>query len=217
MFTGIVQNRGKILSKKKQGTLVSFSFQLKRKEKKSLVLGESISVNGTCLTAKKIRGKVFEVDVIRETLEATTLGDLKKGQSVNLERALRAGDLVGGHFLTGHVDGRGKIAKIEKRGKNRAIWIQAPKSILKFTTPKGSIGVEGISLTIQEKQGALFKIGLIPHTLQETNLSDKKVGDQVNLEVDLIARYIKMFSRAPKMDFREANKKLLKSLKKNGF
>ncbi len=216
MFTGIIQNQGRVVKKEKQSGQAHFSFRLLKKEKRKIEAGESIAVNGVCLTARVPAPGSFEADVIRETLESTTLGDLQKGERVNIERSLRLGDSLGGHFVTGHVDGLGQIVQIKSLGRNKTISIKAPKEVLPFVASKGSITVDGISLTIQKVKGPVFEVGIVPHTLQETTLSKKKSGDRVNLESDLIARYLNQFS-----DFlthpRKQGKALLGKLKKQGF
>ncbi|MDD5217222.1 MAG: riboflavin synthase [Candidatus Omnitrophica bacterium] len=189
MFSGIISNRGTIISCKRHGGQIRFAIKLQRKEKK-LKVGESMSVNGVCLTITLIQGLAFYVDVVHETLRATTLELLQEGDGVNLERSLRFGDLVGGHLVSGHVDGVGRIEKIEKQGNNQLWFFKAPKEVMALLAVKGSIAIDGISLTIQHLTKDLFSIALIPHTLRETTLGNKKCGDEVNLEVDLIARYL---------------------------
>jgi riboflavin synthase len=132
----------------------------------------------------------FEADVVRETLQATTLGWLGLGSRVNLERSLRAGDELGGHFVTGHIDGRGKIVKIEKSKRNTTLFIQAAKDIIARQAPKGSVAIDGISLTVQKIHGAIFEIAVIPHTLKVTSLGCKSTGSEVNIEIDIVARYV---------------------------
>ena len=216
MFTGIIQNIGIVTARRESGRQVQFSFRFKRKEKRPLVSGESIAVNGVCLTARECKTNLFKADVIRETLDSTTLGRLRKGDRVNLERSLRFGDSLGGHFVTGHVDGLGKIVQIKKSGRNQTFSIQAPSEVLKFIAAKGSVTVDGTSLIVQKIRENVFEIGLVPHTLKETTLSDKKAGDGVNLEADLIARYLHLFSDIPK--FRNGSSKNLRSkLKQQGF
>jgi riboflavin synthase len=196
MFAGIIQNQGRLLRRQKRGSRVELVFGLKKKAD-ALQVGESMAVDGVCLTVKKTNGKSFAVDVVPETLEATTLGSLRVSDTVNLERSLRRNDFVGGHFVTGHVDGCGEIVKMEKKGQYQVMTIQAPKTIFRFLAQKGSIACDGVSLTIQEIRPAsrAFKIALIPHTLRETTLSRKKAGDRVNLEVDLIARYLDVLNK----------------------
>ena len=173
MFTGIIQNRGRVVSKQKRGGQIRLAFRLAQKEK-NLQLGESIAVSGVCLTVAGKNPKSFEADVVAETLKATTLENLKIGDTVNLERSLKYGDRFGGHFVTGHADGVGRIEKIEKKGRNVFWQISAPRNILSFLASKGSMTVDGVSLTLQSAGRDSFTIALIPHTLRETTLAQKK-------------------------------------------
>jgi riboflavin synthase len=191
MFTGIVENRGVVVKKEELGGQVRFGFRFQRKEK-GLKIGDSIAVSGVCLTAVRASASGFEVDVVRQTLEATTLGLLEKGDRVNLERSLKIGDGLGGHFVTGHIDGRGTIVKIEKRKKNTTLFLTASKDIIALLADKGSVACDGISLTVQKVRAKVFQIAVIPHTLQVTTLGIKRVGSEVNLEVDIVARYLQM-------------------------
>ncbi len=190
MFGGIIQNEGLVVEKhRRSGGQVRFVFEFKNKERR-LALGESIAVNGVCLTVTEIFPKGFAVDVIPETLQSTNLKSLQSGQYVNLERSLKWGDRLSGHFVTGHVDGCGTIREIKKRGKNRLMMIRPPQKIHNLLAQKGSIAVDGISLTIQSLTAKDFGVALIPHTLEETALKRKTQGDLVNLEIDLITRYL---------------------------
>ncbi|HXV28666.1 MAG TPA: riboflavin synthase [bacterium] len=219
MFTGIIQNQGRVSARTKgRGGQIRFIFQLKKKEK-SWVVGESIAVNGVCLTAAEIFSKGFAADVIPETLQATTLNNLQVGHNVNLERSLKYGDRLGGHFVTGHVDGCGPIRKIEKRGKNWLMVIEPPEKIYSLLAPKGSIAVDGISLTIQSLTQKEFAVALIPHTLEETVLKQKSAGDRVNLEVDVVTRYITaILNKHHRPSKKSTPRKLsLAELKKQGF
>jgi riboflavin synthase len=189
MFTGIVENQGIVFKKERQGGQVRFAFRFQKKEK-DLKVGDSIAVSGGCLTAVRVSPSGFEADVVRQTLEATTLGTLELQGKVNLERSLKVGDGLGGHFVTGHIDGRGKIVKIEKRKKNTTLFLKASKDIIALLADKGSIACDGISLTVQKVQGSVFQIAVIPHTLKVTTLGIKRVGSEVNIEVDIVARYL---------------------------
>ena len=191
MFTGIVENQGMVFKKEARGGQVRFGFRLQKKEK-GLKVGDSIAVSGVCLTAVRVSPSSFEVDVVRQTLEATTLGTLDLGGRVNLERSLKLGAGLGGHFVTGHIDGRGRIVKIEKRKKNTTLFLTASKDIITLFADKGSVACDGISLTVQKVQGSVFQIAVIPHTLKVTTLGVKRVGSEVNLEVDIVARYLQM-------------------------
>jgi len=215
MFSGIIDNQARVIKRKPQGGQIRFGFEMKKKTR-PLKLGESIAVNGVCLTAAKVNGKKFEVDVIQATLDVTTLSDLKAGSWVNTERSLRYGDDISGHFVTGHVDGCGKIQKIEKKGKNRILTISAPRALMAYITSKGSITIDGISLTVQHSGKRDFEIALVPHTLKETNFTLRKAGDRVNLEVDLVARYLKNLTKFPSSSL--ASKRLsIGKLVRQGF
>lgn len=189
MFTGIIQNNAQVASLKRQGATVRFAFRFKHKESK-IVLGESIAVSGVCLTVARKGINGFEADVIPETLQATTLGSLKTGSWVNIERSLRYGDLIGGHFVTGHVDTCARITDTTREGLYQTFWIEIPKRLCRFVAVKGSVALDGISLTVQEVKSNRFKVGVIPHTLQETTLALKKKGDYLNFEADMAMRYI---------------------------
>lgn len=208
MFTGIVQNQGRIQKVEKKGKQLRLSIRFAHSEKRKIQLGESIAVNGVCLTVAKRQPSGFAADVIAATLRDTTLSCLKAGDRVNLERALVYGDSLGGHFVSGHVDARGRVKAIHKKGKNREFEIQAPASVMAFVAPKGSITVDGISLTVQRAAKKFFSVSLVPHTLRQTSLGSKKTGEAVNLEADLIARYLKLPAHRSK-------KKL--NYKKQGF
>ncbi len=153
-------------------------------------VGDSICVNGVCLTISRLVGDLAEFEVMAETLRVSTLGGLKVKEAVNLERALTLGDRLGGHLVQGHVDGIGTIDQIDTAGGNRTIWVAAEEATLRQMIPKGSVAMDGVSLTIVEVQRERFSVSLIPTTLQETNLRQRKKGDRVNLETDLIGKWI---------------------------
>ncbi len=215
MFTGIITNQAVVMKRTPKGGQVRFSFRFLKKEKRKPELGESIAVNGVCLTVAAFASQGFEADAVRETLQATTLSRLEKGSRVHIERALRYGDSMGGHFVTGHVDGQGTLKKVEKQGKNRALWFEAPATLASYLAPKGSITVDGVSLTIQEVRGALFKLAIVPHTLRETGFGVLRPGDRVNLEVDLVARYLKALKAPEKL--KAGGRLRIPILKKQGF
>lgn len=191
MFTGIVENQGIVFKKEERGGQVRFGFRFQKKEK-GLKVGDSIAVSGVCLTAVRVGPGGFEADVVRQTLEATTLGALDLGGRVNLERSLKVGDGLGGHFVTGHIDGRGTIVKIEKRKKNTTLFLTTSKDIIALLADKGSVACDGISLTVQKVRGSVFQIAVIPHTLKVTTFGIQRVGSEINLEVDIVARYLQM-------------------------
>lgn len=155
---------------------------------RDVATGDSIAVNGACLTVVARKARIFEVDVSRETLACTT--GLAAGNRVNLEKALRLADRLGGHLVSGHVDGVGTVARVEKAGTSREIAVKAPAKLSKYLARKGSVTVNGVSLTVNGVKGAEFTVNVIPHTLAATNLGELRAGGKVNLEVDMLARYI---------------------------
>ncbi len=190
MFTGIVETTGTIekVDRKKSG--LGFSIRPRKLWHEKLRIGESIAVDGVCLTVVRVQKNSFFVDVVSETLQATTLGKRSIGDCVNLERSLRLGDSLGGHFVFGHVDATGKIAEKKKRGDDYLLTISTPFSIMKYLTPKGSVGVDGISLTIQKIYPKTFQVAIIPHTALVTSLGWKGSGDLVNIEIDMMAKQV---------------------------
>jgi riboflavin synthase len=182
MFTGIVEQMGKVQS---TGTRLAVSTPLAAE----LERGDSIAVNGVCLTAVEISDDRFEADVMEETLVRSSLGRLQKGDDVNLELALRVGDRLGGHFVQGHVDSTGRVLEIDQREHSRVLTIGAPPELLRYVVEKGSIAVDGVSLTVTEVDGKSFAVSLIPETLERTTLGSVAEGDPVNLEVDMLAKY----------------------------
>ncbi len=216
MFTGIIENQGIVHKKEERGGQVRFGFRFRKKEK-GLRVGDSIMVSGVCLTAVHVSPTGFEVDVVHQTLEATTLGALGLGSVVNLERSLKVGDGMGGHFVTGHIDGRGTIIKIEKKKKNTTLFIKASKVIISLLADKGSVACDGISLTVQKVLGGVFQIAVIPHTLKVTTLGIKRAGSEVNLEVDIVARYLQMCFAKEKSRKIFSSRTILRELLCQGF
>ncbi len=156
-------------------------------------IGESIAVNGVCLTAVAISGSGFDADVSRETLRCSTGFDV--GAQVNLERALRLSDRMGGHLVSGHVDGTGVVVSVEPAGDNRVFWFEAPTAVARYTAVKGSIAINGVSLTVNDVDDMRFSVNIIPHTLGATNLGTLAPGSRVNLEADTVARYVERLNR----------------------
>lgn len=189
MFTGLVEGTGRVtgVDRMKGEILLTILPSFDMTETK---IGDSISVNGVCLTATRIQKGVFSVDVSGETISRTTLGQLGQGEAVNLERALRLGDRLGGHLVSGHVDGIGVILSSEPFQRSRRIIVGINKGLSRYTIEKGSIAVDGISLTINHCDHASFEVNIIPQTSQETTILKKRVGDQVNIEADLIGKYV---------------------------
>jgi len=189
MFTGIVEKTGKLKKIEKKTDKVYFIIEVD-KFLNGVKIGDSISCDGTCLTVVKKTKNIFTVELMPETLRLTKFIDSKIGDEINLEKASKIGDRINGHFVSGHVDCVGVLKKIIKEGKYFCFAIRIPGQFSKFLAYKGSVSVNGVSLTIAESKKDIFKICLITHTLNITNLSDLKIGDKVNIEVDLIARYL---------------------------
>lgn len=190
MFTGLVACVGRLLDSQDLGGDLRLRFAVPAGFGGTLSLGESIAVSGVCLTALEPSGSGFAADVSRETLRCTTLGNLQIGAPVNLEQALLPSTRLGGHFVSGHVDGVGTVLSIEAEARSQRWRFQAPAALARYFAAKGSICIEGVSLTVNEVADASFTVNLIPHTLQNTTLGSLTVGTLVNLEVDLLARYL---------------------------
>jgi riboflavin synthase len=195
MFTGIIQSSGTVEALRRRGAGARLTVATPR-ALPALAVGESIAVNGACLTVVERRGRRFTVDVSPETLRRTTVGDLAAGTSVNLERALRVGDRMGGHVVQGHVDGVGQLESIKPDGDWVAYRFKAPRTLMPYLIEKGSIAVDGVSLTLFACRGPSFTVALIPHTLAETTLGDRRPGDRVNLEADVLLKHIEAMLRA---------------------
>jgi len=192
MFTGIIQGVGKI-EKISQNTKNRSAFQMTvdlGKHAKGLKVGQSVALNGVCLSATKISKNKCDFEMIDETIKKTDLGNLVPGAKVNIERSLKVGDRMEGHFVLGHVDGVGIIKKIEKKSKEIKVWFEVPKKLVKFVVKKGSIAIDGISLTVVDVTKNNASVCLIPHTIKITNFQSKKVGDKINIETDILGKYI---------------------------
>lgn len=190
MFTGIIQAVGTVKSLTTKGGDVSLSIATGKLPMSNVALGDSIAVNGVCLTAVKLSDNGFVADVSRETLSLTSLGDLSTGSPVNLEKALTLQDHLGGHMVSGHVDGLGVVESRRHDGRSEWFQIKAPADLAKYIAAKGSITIDGVSLTVNRVDGCDFEINIVPHTLQETIIGHYQSGTKVNLEVDLVARYL---------------------------
>lgn len=189
MFTGIIEETGTV--KKIIGHQTSGFIEIKAKKVlEGTQIGDSIAVNGVCLTVTKLQGDSFVADVMAETLRKTNLGSLPIGAKVNLERAMAAGGRFGGHIVSGHIDGTGTIQSLKPEGNAVWVTIQAPTPILHLIVNKGSIAIDGISLTVAYVDNSVFKVSIIPHTGEETTLLKRKPGDIVNLENDVIGKYV---------------------------
>lgn len=190
MFTGIIQSIGSITAIK-SGTVDSrLTVNVGKMPFTDVEMGESISINGACMTVVDFDQSSFSADVSRESLALTTLGRLKAGSPVNLERAMQLTDRLGGHLVSGHVDGVGQIVQQVAEGKSTRYVIRIPEELSKYVAHKGSVCVDGVSLTVNEVNGNEFSLQIIPHTQQETIFSEYSVGSEMNIEVDLIARYL---------------------------
>jgi riboflavin synthase len=213
MFTGIIEDKGRFLRVEYQGQKKRLTLELPM-NLTDVQLGDSININGVCLTIVEKRGQTIQLDLSPETLQKTVLGGLKEGDKVNLERALRLTDRLGGHIVTGHIDGIGIIVEKRKEMDFLNFKIRIPKSISKYVVQKGSIAIDGISLTVNESQGEDIQLSLIPYTLEKTTLMDKKVGDQVNVESDVLGKYVeKLLDR----EDRKSKDVTFSFLKEHGF
>jgi riboflavin synthase len=198
MFTGIIEETGTVEIIARSQAAITLVVRA-AKATRGLKIGGSLGVNGCCLTATKIsaRGKsnLVQFDLLDETWKRTNFQFLKIGSLVNLERPLRAGDEFGGHFVTGHIDGTGKILRWEQSQADHVLDIGAPENVMRYMIEKGSIAIDGISLTVAEVDKQSFRVWIIPHTFEVTNLRERKSGDAVNLEADLLGKYVEKFTR----------------------
>ena len=190
MFTGIVQDVGTVRARENRGGDAHMVIAFERLKSTDFRIGDSICVQGCCLTAVELLGDAFTADVSRETLSLTTLGDLAVGSPVNLEPSLKAGDSLGGHLVSGHVDGLAEIVSITGDARSSRIKIAVPRALARYIARKGSVAVDGVSLTVNEVEDNTFGVNIIPHTQTVTTLGRLKVGSRVNLEIDQVARYV---------------------------
>jgi riboflavin synthase len=198
LFTGIVQDVGEVRSIEARGGDVRLSIACHHLDLARVQVGDSICVQGCCLTVTERPGQAFAADVSRETLSLTTLGDLVAGSPVNLEPALRAGDPLGGHLVSGHVDGVARVVAASGDARSLRLRIAVPTALARYIARKGSVAVDGVSLTVNEVEDAVFGVNIIPHTLSVTTLGKLTVGSRINLEVDQVARYLeRMLSASP--------------------
>jgi riboflavin synthase len=197
MFTGIVQGMGRIRSVETHGGDVTLRIETGPVAITDVQVGGSIAVSGACLTATRIEDHAFAADVSRETLSLTTLGAAAAGTPVNIEKALTAGQALGGHYVTGHVDGVGRVVSRHDDARSVRMEFEVPAELARYVARKGSICVDGVSLTVNGVQGCRFDVNLVPHTLSVTVLGDYRPGTPVNLEVDIIARYVERMMESP--------------------
>jgi riboflavin synthase len=190
MFTGIIIATGRVTALAEKGGDLELGIDAATLELNRIAVGDSVSVQGACLTVTRKEGTGFFADVSRETMAKTTLGSLGPGALVNLEPSLRAGDALGGHWVSGHVDAMGKLRGLVQDARSWRLEFELPASLMRFVAPKGSICVNGVSLTVNKVDGRRFDVNIIPHTIKVTTLGELKIGDDVNIEIDVIARYI---------------------------
>jgi len=190
MFTGIINATGTIADIQPHGNDIRLRVNTGELDLSDVAIGDSIAVNGVCLTATSLRSHSFWADVSKESLMLTSLAQLTTGAEVNLEKALTLSTRLGGHLVSGHVDGLGEIIEQYDEGRSTRFWLKAPNHLAKYISEKGSICIDGTSLTVNEVDGAKFKLNIVPHTIQKTVIKHYHIGRQVNLEVDVIARYL---------------------------
>ncbi len=188
MFTGIISKVSVVENVHERGG--SFFVVIQKPKGWKIKPGESISINGVCSTVKSLKGNNFEVEYMPETIKKTTAGSFEKGRIVNLEKSLTMNQLLDGHIVQGHIDMRGKIIEIKKAKKSKVMKIQAPKKVMALVAEKGSVSVDGISLTVVEAKRDWFSVSLVEYTLENTNLGTIKEGEEVNIEADVLAKYV---------------------------
>jgi riboflavin synthase len=190
LFTGIIIATGRLVSIVAKGGDLELGVDAEALHAGRMSLGDSVSVQGVCLTVTRLEGPVFYADVSRETLAKTTLGMLKRGARVNLEPSLRAGDPLGGHLVSGHVDAVGTVTAMHADARSWRLQFELPAPLMRYVAPKGSICIDGVSLTVNEVSGQRFDVNIIPHTHEVTSLGELQIGGGVNIEIDVIARYL---------------------------
>ncbi len=218
MFTGIIEAVGTIVAMESKGSDVSVRVRSGKLDLRDVKLGDSIATNGVCLTVVQLPGDGYIADVSGETIARTGFADYQAGQRVNLEKALMPTSRLGGHLVSGHVDGVGKIVAVKPQGRAMEYWVEAPRELARYIAEKGSITVDGISLTVNSVEGARFRLTIVPHTSGETTVGEWKVGSRVNLEVDVIARYLERLVLGDKAaDMAPASGVTMAMLAENGF
>ena len=209
MFTGLIEEQGRVLTPPRNGKLSLAA----SKVTEGLALGDSIAVNGVCLTVSAFSGQRFPADVMPETLHRSNLGELRTGSLVNLERALPATGRFGGHFVSGHIDGVGSLLSVRPEGNALIFSIRAAPELLRGIVEKGSVAIDGISLTVVEVTETLFSVSVIPHTAAVTTLAGKRPGDRLNLETDMIGKYVlRALSLSQSSNNTSVNESLLRAL-----
>ena len=190
MFTGIIQAQGSIKEIRSSNMGAVFVLNSHSLDLSDVSIGDSIAINGVCLTVTQLDDNSFSADVSQETLNCTTFSQLKKGQTINLEKSLRLDQGIDGHLVSGHVDGVGRVTSIVIKGESTRMKIKVDNNLVKYIAKKGSICIDGVSLTVNEIDGNVFGVNIIPHTFSVTTLGELKVNSQANIEIDIIARYI---------------------------
>ncbi|WP_395340999.1 riboflavin synthase [Ningiella sp. W23] len=217
MFTGIIEAVGEISALDNKGDDIRLTVQSKTLDMSDVHLGDSIATNGVCLTVVEKGDDYYRADVSAETIKYTGFANYSAGSRVNLEKAMRTDSRFGGHIVSGHVDGVGHVESIVEHTRYVEVWVKAPDSLAKYIAHKGSITVDGVSLTVNEVKGASFMLWLIPHTLKETVIGDYKVGTAVNLEVDVIARYLERLMLGDKAAHTDTHDISLNFLAEHGY
>ncbi len=218
MFTGIIEALGTITKLERRGEDIRLTVSSDKLDMSDVALGDSIATNGVCLTVTEMGSDYYCADVSAETIKYTGFAHYQSGSKVNLEKAMRPVDRFGGHIVSGHVDGVGTVSRIEKHTDYVEIWVNAPTSLAKYIAHKGSITVDGVSLTVNDVNGAEFMLWIIPHTLQETVIGTYKPGTSVNLEVDVVARYLERLMLGEKAAEPDAKSGIsMAFLAENGF
>jgi len=189
MFTGIVAGRGRVIRAREKRGVLELEIET-RDIARELAVGDSVAVNGVCLTATRTSRKAFSTQAMEETLARTTIGGLHRGSLVNLELPVRLADRLGGHLVQGHVDGVASVVRAQQENGSRRLWLTGEQDLLRYLVPKGSVALDGVSLTVAEVDRTTFQVALVPHTLEATNLSEVDVDDRVNVEVDVLAKYV---------------------------
>ena len=214
MFTGIIEAIGSVARLQQLGSDWRLAINSEKLDLSDVVLGDSIAVNGCCLTVVELEENIFSADVSNESMRCTALGEFKEGTRVNLEKAMLASGRLGGHIVSGHVDGVGTLIESTEDGASISLVYEAPKEIAKYIAGKGSVCIDGISLTVNEVSGQKFTVNVIPHTQTETIIGGYKAGQNVNLEVDIIARYLERLLQGANSSEGELSKNFLS---KHGF
>ena len=217
MFTGLIEETGKVVKLEQRGKDLRLSIEASF-ELEGLQTGESISVVGVCLTVVSCEGRTFTVDVSQETLGRSTIGLRRLGDEVNLERALKLGDRLGGHLVNGHVDGRARVVSRNKRGDSIVFTFEVAPELARYFIEKGSVAIDGVSLTVNRCQERIFEVNVVPHTARITTMGNLRVGDEVNIEVDVIGKYVERFVRSLQQSSSPAPEGVVREfLAKHGF